>query len=351
MFLFFFWAGNIFTKNILSRLKTHATYDYKTWFDKPEMEGYINLKTLMLFVLIFSIILVLGLFVYGGLNSFRSVLSNSSIAPEEYRRLRAESGVNGWISVFYAYVTTAIGRIVGFVYLGYAVTRKKTGHSILAFLYLLLLLVSQLANLSKTGFVLLLLQIVILLLLIYKVKFNFLKMIFGAIILLIILIPIFIYSTDSGNVSVALKTISYRVFEEPNRVLAMYIENWPDKISHKWGMNIRLIHQLFETAPFYSSDVILGGKKLGSTFNAIFLGDAWVDFSYMGIVIESFFIGAYLAVIDFWVFRKNNIMTKAMFAGLLLSMFSLSSIALLATMVTFGLVSIPVMVYLLRIKY
>jgi len=71
----------------------------------------------------------------------------------------------------------------------------------------------------------------------------------------------------------------------------------------------------------------------------------------MGIVIESFFIGAYLAVIDFWVFRKNNIMTKAMFAGLLLSMFSLSSIALLATMVTFGLVSIPVMVYLLRIKY
>jgi len=178
MFLFFFWAGNIFTKNILSRLKTHATYDYKTWFDKPGMEGlYKSQNTHVIRTHIFNYTGT-GIVCLWRTEFIRSVLSNSSIAPEEYRRLRAESGVNGWISVFYAYVTTAIGRIVGFVYLGYAVTRKKTGHSILAFLYLLLLLVSQLANLSKTGFVLLLLQIVILLLLIYKVKFNFLKMIF-----------------------------------------------------------------------------------------------------------------------------------------------------------------------------
>ena len=343
--------GNITLRAIISKIRKQ-TFDYGNWFNKKEIQPYVNFKSMMFFVIFFNITLLLGLFVFGGLNSLKTVLTTSLLSPEEFGKLRAESGVNGLITPIYVYVITAIGRIVAFVYLAYSIVKKKKIHTIIAYAYIVLLLISQLANLSKSSFFFLFIQVIVLHLLIYNVKFNILKITISVITAIIVLIPIYLFTTNAENASVAMQLISNRVFNEPNRVLALYFEAFPSVYPHTWGMNIRLVHNLLTTETFHAAETLFcGDDDLGCTVNSIFLADAWVDFSFCGIIIESFFLGAYLFVIDYWVFKEKTFFTKAMFAGFFLTMFSLPSIALLACMVTFGLITIPLMVTILKIKY
>jgi hypothetical protein len=151
--------------------------------------------------------------------------------------------------------------------------------------------------------------------------------------------------TNADSLDMAFELIKHRVFEVPNEVLQMYIDTWPDQKPHTYGMNIRLIHLLFGKGEFESSDAYLCGFP-GCTFNAIFIGDAWVDFSYFGVIWESLFLGFYLALLDFVVFRKRNEITIALFPSLIIGILLSSSVAMLATMVTYGLLSVPVLALL-----
>ncbi|AMS26767.1 hypothetical protein AEM51_06785 [Bacteroidetes bacterium UKL13-3] len=295
-------------------------------------------------------IILLGLFLYGGIDSLKYVIANP-LTPEEFGMLRANSGVQGWISSFYSYSITALGRFVGFLFLGVAIYKKRRLETIVAYAYLILIFIGLMANLSKSSAVVFLFQIVVFHSILYNKAINFSKALLFLLLSIVLFAAIYLFTTTAEDIPTALSLFSHRIFGEPNRVLAQYTEYYPNIYPHTYGLNIRLVHSLIGTGEFISSDALLAGNIIGATVNTIFIGDAWVDFGYWGVMYQSLFLGAYLAILDYIVFNKKNLYTKAMCATLILGILSLSSIALLACLIGFGLLSIPIFSVLFKIKF
>ncbi len=347
LFVVFFFLGNYIMSRNLNLFRSKIA-DYRTWIRRTEEPVYFNIKTMFILVFLFSLIVFFGLFSYGGVDSLEEAFSNPFTAGE-FKELRAASGVEGWISPFYGYITAAIGRFIAFLYLGYAYIKRKHFHLVLSYLFILLLFIGLLGNLSKSSAIIFLLQVIIFHTLLFNTQINFKKTFLLILIILPLLVGAYLIATTAEDVSMALNLLSSRIFYEPNRVLTLYTENYPSIYPHTYGMNIRFIHSLFGDGIFIPSEVLLA-DRLGS-FNTIFIGDAWVDFSYLSVVFESFFLGGYLAFLDYLVFKKKNLLSKAILASLLLGIFSLSSIAMLACLITFGLLSIPLLTYFIKIRY
>ena len=74
-------------------------------------------------------------------------------------------------------------------------------------------------------------------------------------------------------------------------------------LPHTWGMNIGLLHAIFgrgdllsahtQVAKFFGAD--------GATFDAFFVGDAWVDFAYGGVFVMSIVVGYVVKTVDLFV--------------------------------------------------
>ena len=62
---------------------------------------------------------------------------------------------------------------------------------------------------------------------------------------------------------------------------------YPRYLPHTWGMNIGLIHRCSAAAIFFAHARVANffGAD-GATFDSFFIADAWVDFSYAGVVMS-----------------------------------------------------------------
>lgn len=338
-----FFLANWLTKFYFNQ-KFDDNYHYNNWVKLPFVSLKDNLFISNVYIAIFFVVIItlLGLFVYGGISSLKEAFSISALVPEYFDYLRAESGAKGWISPFYNYTTSSLGRFIVFLGVTIGIIRKNKIVLILSIVGILLILLSQLSNLMKSSSIFFLIQLHVLYRCIKGKSFNIISIIFQLLLLILLLLVFYLTLTNATSLEQALGFIYHRIFEVPNEVLQMYIDTWPDQKPHTYGLNIRIIHSLFGHGEFESSDAYLCGFP-GCTFNAIFIGDAWVDFSYWGVVWESLFLGFYFALMDFLIFRQRNEITIALFPALIIGVLISSSVAMLATMITYGLLSIPLL--------
>jgi hypothetical protein len=335
-----------FSANWITKFYFNHTFDdkyhYNNWVKLPFVSLKDDLLVSNVYLTLFFVILIsmLGLFVYGGISSLKEAFSIASLVPEYFDYLRSESGAKGWIAPFYNYTTSSLGRFI--LFLGVVIGFYKKDRVLLfcSIAGIILILLSQLSNLMKSSSIFFLLQLYILIRSIKGKSFNIGYIFFQFLLLLLLLVGFYLALTNVESSGQALELIYHRVFEVPNEVLQMYIDTWPDQKPHTYGLNIRLIHSIFGHGEFESSDSYLCGFP-GCTFNAIFIGDAWVDFSFWGVVWESLFFGFYFAVMDFFIFKQRNEITIALFPSLIIGILMSSSVAMLATMITYGLISIP----------
>jgi oligosaccharide repeat unit polymerase len=157
-------------------------------------------------------------------------------------------------------------------------------------------------------------------------------------------------TTNASNTGDALGLIGSRIFKEPIRVMELYPHYYPDIYPHTWGLNIRLIHDVFSSDNFIPAYVAVTGGLEHASFNAMFIADAYVDFSYLGVIIQSVFVGFILSSLDYTVFARNNYLHKALIASLLIGIFSLINIGLVTSLFGFGLITLPILSSILEIK-
>lgn len=350
-FVVFYFLGRYFflinkDKNLLKK------FNYNNW-TKVVNEGRFKLKTglLRFLIIIVASVVIVGLFFYGGIKSLATAVTAPFADVEMLTNLRQDAGVTGWIAPYYIYIITGVARLISFVFIGWAWEKKSLNLKIASFIFAFLVSIGYLANLSKSGFVVYLGQLIFFLLLLFNIKINYKKLILIVLMILPLLVFIYLFATNAGNSSVALQLITYRVFKEPIRVLELYPYFYPDIYPHTYGMNIRIIHELFSNNKFVPADVLVtGGQFEKATFNAMFIADAYVDFSYFGVIIQSVFVGYYLSYLDILIFRKNNYMQKALFASLLIGIFSLINTGLVVSLFALGLFTLPVLAYFLTKK-
>lgn len=350
LFVVGYFAGKLIFMEVRGKKMVRRT-NYSNWMTKLPREG-VRLKTGLLYTLVvFSAMIVfLGLFFYGGITSLITLMRNPLADAELIKRLRQESGVSGWIAPFYVYVNSGMGRLLAFVFIGLALNRKHLGMIVLAFGFAMLLSISYLANMSKSSFVVFYCQLSFFLLLYYNVRIDFKRMLLYIGLTIPILIAIYLITTGAKDTGTALNLIASRVFSEPIRVLELYPRYYPSILPHTNGMNIRLIHDLFGSEKYVPAHVAVTGGLEHASFNAMFIADAYADFSFLGVIFQSIFVGYLLSYLDFLVFRRNNYLQKALMAALLIGIFSLINIGLITSLIGFGLATIPLLSYFLKLR-
>jgi hypothetical protein len=140
--------------------------------------------------------------------------------------------------------------------------------------------------------------------------------------------------------------LGYRFFEVNNEVIYQTFYVYPQYLPHTWGMNIGLIHSVFgngDLLPAYSRVASFFGAD-GATFDAFFIADAWVDFSYGGVLVMSLVVGFVVKGIDVFVLNLGKTpLCVALLGSGIYGLFELQVTSAFTAALTGGLVLIPLL--------
>ena len=141
-----------------------------------------------------------------------------------------------------------------------------------------------------------------------------------------------------------LEWLGYRFFAVNNEGIYQTFYVYPNYLPHTWGMNIGLIHTIFENGdliPAYSRVASLFGAE-GATFDVVFIGDAWVDFSYWGVIVISLLVGIVVKTFDIFAMSLGkSAVSIALLGSGMYGLFQLQVNSAFTAFLSGGLVLIP----------
>lgn len=149
---------------------------------------------------------------------------------------------------------------------------------------------------------------------------------------------------EASRATSATEFFFWRTFFISNEVLLEYFSAIPYYISHTWGFNIRVVAILFnkEFTPAYEQISLLWRGQSGSTSNAMFIADAWADFSFLGVAVTSVLAGAICRMIDvIFVAEGKSPMTIGLLGCSFVGIVQLMLSSIQSAMLGGGLASIP----------
>ncbi|NOJ50681.1 hypothetical protein [Bradyrhizobium archetypum] len=212
-----------------------------------------------------------------------------------------------------------------------------------------LTLLGRVETLSKAPIALLGMQIAFAALLSFRNRIG-LSVVVGA----VVAAPLLFYPLIELSIPEASRPMSatefffWRTFFISNEVLLEYFNAIPYYISHTWGSNIRIVATLFgkEFRPAYEEVALLWRGQPGSTSNAMFIADAWADFSFFGVAAASVLAGAICRTVDvIFVAEGKSPMTIALLACSFIGIIHLMLSSIQSAMLSGGLASIPLMLF------
>jgi len=140
----------------------------------------------------------------------------------------------------------------------------------------------------------------------------------------------------------ALYATWFRLTIEPNRALQLYYYTYPNLHSHLFGASSHLMAKFFDSNVLpphtYIPSKIFNGTH--TTWNCIFVGDAWADFGFLGTVLSSFIVGFILQWYNIWFARsKKTALAVGTYVTLILAGSKLAACGLFTCFLTFGVAS------------
>ena len=141
--------------------------------------------------------------------------------------------------------------------------------------------------------------------------------------------------------------LSYRFFEVNNEVIYQTFYVYPRYLPHTWGMNIGPIHNLFGGGDLISAHTQVANffGAEGATFDAFFVADAWVDFSYIGVLIMSLLVGGTMKAIDMYITSLGKTpLAVALIGSGMYGLFQLQVTSAFTAFLSGGLLLIPLLV-------
>jgi len=166
-------------------------------------------------------------------------------------------------------------------------------------------------------------------------------MLAGVVLALVIAIP----QIDSA---VILAWLGYRFFEVNNEVIYQTFYVYPQYLPHTLGMNIGLLHSLFGTGELLSAHTRVANffGAPDATFDSFFIGDAWVDFSYGGVIVMSLVVGFAVKAVDIFVMSLGKTpLSLALLGSCMYGLFQLQVTSAFTAFLSGGLVFIPLLAF------
>jgi len=144
--------------------------------------------------------------------------------------------------------------------------------------------------------------------------------------------------------------VYFRVFEVESQALLENFATFPSIHPHMWGANIRPIAMLMgmNYDPSYNVVAKAWHGTNDVTIPALFIADAWADFSYAGVILYSIVAGLVCRSIDaIFLARGKTVVGIAVLGATFVGIFTLSVTALNTALLSGGLLLAPVLAGLL----
>jgi hypothetical protein len=282
-------------------------------------------------------------------------LTADDLVAGEYRRLRSENAeVNaaGMLAVAFTYLCRhGLGPFLALFMIVRARRNPEPTRFVLALGMTALIAAARLSSLAKSDAVYFLGQAILVWMLAGPAPVRLLsrQALVAIMVLFVALVGIYMRFTTADGTSMALWLIWCRITDIPNLCLARYFEYFPELYDHTWGMNIRLLHGLFSWGDVYVPAHSLIDDN-GSNANAIYVADAWVDFSWAGVDVASLLVGWTIGLLDRLVFVRRDTVNVALLVALLAPVHSLMSMSLVTCFGGFGLLTLPLFARFLRLE-
>lgn len=213
-----------------------------------------------------------------------------------------------------------------------------------AFAFIAVVLFEKAATLSKAPLAIFILQLIVVEYLRRSLQVRFgMAISFIAICVVLFGAMTAIAVREVSGVGETLDFLFYRIFMIVNESLLEYFAAIPSVLPHSWGSQFSWLVNFLQSEPSPPTYLLVGAVHrgvMGSTSTAMFVADAWADFSWAGVLIFSVLAGFLVRWLDIELIVKRG-KTAAAIAGLALghySVFIMLSTALQTGMVTGGLV-------------
>jgi len=233
--------------------------------------------------------------------------------------------------------------------------KKKRWPSSLTIALFCVVLLGKFGTLSKAPPVLFILQLYLLTMILKKGKLNFNKFIMLLSFSIILFITITRLTFPELDNKETLFFLYYRIFDITNEVLLEYFSAIPATIPHTWGQSLFdfLYGGVSANSPqTYSLVAEVTRGSLISTSNAMFVGDAWAQFSWFGVCFVSVAAGFLVRTLDLYGLRNGDTDQSAcIIAGCSFGIVTILSTAFTTGLITGGLATVPLIsMFFVRIR-
>lgn len=256
---------------------------------------------------------------------------------------RAEGGTQFYLfNVFLYSVAPFLAMVL------YCLQRQKPRDieiRVLFFCFLLLVVIGKLGTLSKAPIVIFMIQFGLLLALLKDANFGiraWIRLLIFALFLLTIIVKLTIPDIELLAVY---RFLYYRIFDIPNEVLLEFFAAFPSSLRHGWeygavGSAVRPMNEV--AIPNYFAVAELTRGDATSSSNAMFVGDAWAEYEWVGVLFTSLFVGLVVRTIDLYAYRLGNSDEWACInSACAFGVFTMLSTAFSTSLITGGLLLIP----------
>jgi hypothetical protein len=219
-----------------------------------------------------------------------------------------------------------------------------------ASLLLIVILIGKIETLSKAPPAFFLIQLMVAALLVFTNRLTWRSALGAA-----GLVTLVLYITARLTIAIprgiaGLEFVYYRVFEVENQALLENFATFPFAHPYMWGANIQplatLIGQPFIPAYRITAQTWYGNPDISNP--ALFIADAWADFSYAGVIVFSLIAGAVCHSIDaVFLVHGKTVVSVAVLGATFIGVFTLLVTALNTALLSGGLLLAPVLAALL----
>jgi hypothetical protein len=216
--------------------------------------------------------------------------------------------------------------------------------------------IGDLATLMKASPAIFILQLCFMFSLIKNQKFKFVQLL-KLIAIGTLLFGLMVYTTYSEITPFGtINYLYYRILDIPNEVLLEYFSAIPASIPHTWGLS--KLDMIFGDYPrgslletYFLVAEITRGSTLSSS-NAMFIGDAWAQFSWIGIATTAVLVGFLVRAIDIEAYKAGwSDLYACITAGCIFGLLTLLSTSFTTSLITGGLALIPMLALFFQKRY
>ena len=287
---------------------------------------------------------ILATFFYFGKHS--QLLAFLSQSAEDKAKFRHDFGAEG--GYVYQTLIASVAPFLSFILLLKGIVSKRRYLTAIGLLVGAAVFAGKLGTFEKTPWLIYLLQVMVVFQAAKRLEFGIARiLIFSAITVMGVTLALMIVLPELDSVGI-IEWLGYRFFEVNNEVVYQTFYVYPRYLPHTWGMNIGLIHNVFGSGELLSAHTRVANffGADGATFDSFFIGDAWVDFSYGGVLFTSLTVGFVVKAVDIFVLTLGKTpLCVALLGSCMYGLFQLQVTSAFTAFLSGGLVFIPLLAF------